>query len=167
MVIKIRKVLQEKVIGVTVLTFFSHFNSHYLHKFIVGAISSRHVLKWKICMAIPFVKFPPPHIMTKVIIILNDWLTWAVIFFTNVNTNKADLSQQMDYKVWSHGLGNHQCSCYYIKKALQFVRLVINVGVKKGYIQFLETKCTSYSRNEIHGRKHVMCVVFCMPSWRC
>jgi hypothetical protein len=57
----------------------------------------------------------------------------AVIFFvnvTNVNTNKANSSQQMDFKVRSHDLGNLPCSCYYVKKVLQFVRLVISIRVK-------------------------------------
>jgi hypothetical protein len=55
----------------------------------------------------------------------------AVIFFANVNTNRANSSQQMDYKVWSHDLGNLPCSYYYMKKVLQFVRLVINIRVKE------------------------------------
>jgi hypothetical protein len=57
----------------------------------------------------------------------------AVIFFANVNTNKANLSQQMDYKVRSHEFGNLPHSYYYIKKVLQVVRLVFNIrGKKKG-----------------------------------
>jgi hypothetical protein len=52
----------------------------------------------------------------------------AVIFFTNVNTNKANSSQQMDYRVQSHDLGNLPRS-YYVKKVLRFVRLVINIRV--------------------------------------
>jgi hypothetical protein len=55
----------------------------------------------------------------------------AVIFFVNVNTNKANSSQQMDYKVQSHDLGNLPCRYYYIKKVLQFVRLVINIRIKE------------------------------------
>jgi hypothetical protein len=55
----------------------------------------------------------------------------AVIFFANVNTNKVNSSQQMDYKVQSHDLGNLPCSYYYVKKVLQFVRLVINIRVKE------------------------------------
>jgi hypothetical protein len=39
-------------------------------------------------------------------------------------------SQQMGYKVRSHDLGNLPCS-YYIKKVLQFVRLVINIRVRE------------------------------------
>jgi hypothetical protein len=42
----------------------------------------------------------------------------AAIFFTNVNTKKANSSQQMDYKVQSHDLGNLH-SYYYVKKVLQ------------------------------------------------
>jgi hypothetical protein len=54
----------------------------------------------------------------------------AVIFFANVNTNKANLSQQMDYKVQSHDLGNLPRS-YYVKNVLQVVRLVIDIRVKE------------------------------------
>jgi hypothetical protein len=91
----------------------------------------------------------------------------AVIFFANVNTNKTNSSQQVDYKVWSHDLGNPPHSYYYVKKVLQVVRLVINIRVKKGYIQSLKTRCTSYSCNKMHGIKHGICVVFQTPSWRC
>jgi hypothetical protein len=55
----------------------------------------------------------------------------AVIFFANVNTNKANLSQQIDYKVRSHDLGNLPHSYYYVKKVLQFVGLLINIKVKE------------------------------------
>jgi hypothetical protein len=55
----------------------------------------------------------------------------TVIFFANVNTNKANSSQQMEYKVWSHDLGNLPHSYYYIKKVLQVIRLVINIRVKE------------------------------------
>jgi hypothetical protein len=55
----------------------------------------------------------------------------AVIFFADVNTNKANLSQQMDYKVQSHDLGNLPHSYYYVKKVLQVVRLVINIRVNE------------------------------------
>jgi hypothetical protein len=55
----------------------------------------------------------------------------AVIFFANVNTNKANSSHQMDYKVRSHDLVNLPRSYYYIKKVLQVVRLVINIKVKE------------------------------------
>jgi hypothetical protein len=54
----------------------------------------------------------------------------AVIFFANVNTNKANSSQQMNYKVQSRNLGNLPRT-YYIKKALQVVTLVINITVKE------------------------------------
>jgi hypothetical protein len=52
----------------------------------------------------------------------------AVIFVANVNTNKANSSQQMDYKAQSYELGNLPRSYYYIKKVLQVVRLVINIS---------------------------------------
>jgi hypothetical protein len=55
----------------------------------------------------------------------------AVIFFANVNTNKANSSQQMDYKVRSHDLGNLPRSYYYVKKVLHVVRLVIIIRVKE------------------------------------
>jgi hypothetical protein len=90
----------------------------------------------------------------------------AVIFFVNVNTNKANLSQQTDYKVRSHDLGNLSHSYYYVKKVLQVVRLVINITVKERVYSLFKTRCTSYSCNEMHGIKHGICVVFCMPSCR-
>jgi hypothetical protein len=55
----------------------------------------------------------------------------AVIFFVNVNTNKANSSQQMGYKVQSLDLGNLPHSYHYVKKVLQVVRLVINIRVKE------------------------------------
>jgi hypothetical protein len=57
----------------------------------------------------------------------------AVIFFANVNTNKenSNSSQQMDYKVRSHDLGNLLPNYYYVKKILQVVGLVINIRVKE------------------------------------
>jgi hypothetical protein len=54
----------------------------------------------------------------------------VVIFFGNVNTNKANSSPKMDYKVRSHGLGNFPRSYYYVKKVLQVVRLIINIRNK-------------------------------------
>jgi hypothetical protein len=63
-----------------------------------------------------------------------------VIFFANVNANKANLSQQMDYKVRSHDLGNLPCSCYYVKKVLQFLRLVINIRVKERVYSVFKNK---------------------------
>jgi hypothetical protein len=63
----------------------------------------------------------------------------AVISFANVNTNKAD-SSQMDYKVRSHDVGNLPHSYYYIKKVLQFVRLVINIRVKERVYSIFENK---------------------------
>jgi hypothetical protein len=50
----------------------------------------------------------------------------GVIFFAHVNTYKANSSQQMDYKVQSHDLGNLLRSYYYVKKVLHVVRLAIN-----------------------------------------
>jgi hypothetical protein len=64
----------------------------------------------------------------------------AVIFFANVNTNKANLSQQMDKKVWLHDLGNLPHSYYYVKKVLQFVRLVLNIRVKERVYSILKNK---------------------------
>jgi hypothetical protein len=55
----------------------------------------------------------------------------TVILFANMNTNKANSSQQMDYKVRSRDLGNLPHSYYYVKKVLQVVRLVINIRVKE------------------------------------
>jgi hypothetical protein len=65
----------------------------------------------------------------------------AVIFFANVNTNKAN-SSQIDYKVRSHDLGNLLRNYYYVKKVLQFVRLVINIRVKE--------RVYSISENKVH-----------------
>jgi hypothetical protein len=64
----------------------------------------------------------------------------AVIFFVNVNTNKANLSQQMDYKVQSHGIGNLPRSYYYVKNVLQVVRLVINIRVKERVYSVFKNK---------------------------
>jgi hypothetical protein len=55
----------------------------------------------------------------------------AVIFFANVNTNKANSSQQVDYKVRSYDHENLSRGYYYIKEVLQFVILVINIRVKE------------------------------------
>jgi hypothetical protein len=46
-----------------------------------------------------------------------------------MNTNKANLSPQVDCKVRSHDFGNLPRSYYYVKKVLQVVRLVINIRV--------------------------------------
>jgi hypothetical protein len=62
----------------------------------------------------------------------------TVIFFANVNTNKTNSSQQIDYKVWSHD-GNLLCS-YYVKKVLQVVRLVINIRVKDRVYSIFKNK---------------------------
>jgi hypothetical protein len=59
----------------------------------------------------------------------------AVIFFANVNTTKVNSSQQMDYKVRSHDLGNLLHS-YYAKKVLKVVRLVINIVKERVYSVF-------------------------------
>jgi hypothetical protein len=64
----------------------------------------------------------------------------AVIFFVNVNTNKANSSQQMDYKVRSHDLRNLLHSYYYVKKVLQVVRLVINIRVKERVYSIFKNK---------------------------
>jgi hypothetical protein len=64
----------------------------------------------------------------------------AVIFFVNVNTNEANLSQQMDYKVQSHDLGNLPRTYYYVKKVLQFVRLIINIKVKERVYSIFKNK---------------------------
>jgi hypothetical protein len=48
----------------------------------------------------------------------------------------------MDYKVLSHDLGNLPHSHYYVKKVLQFVRLVINITVKE--------KVYSIFKNKVH-----------------
>jgi hypothetical protein len=63
----------------------------------------------------------------------------AVIFFANVNTNKAN-SSHMDYKVLSRDLGNLSRSYYYVKKVLQFVRLVIIIRVKERVYSIFENK---------------------------
>jgi hypothetical protein len=64
----------------------------------------------------------------------------AVIFFANVNANKANSSQQMDYKVRSYDLGNLLRSYYYIKEVLQFVTLVINIRVKERVYSMFKNK---------------------------
>jgi hypothetical protein len=63
-----------------------------------------------------------------------------VIFFAKVNTNRANSSQQMGYKVRSHDLGNLPRSYYYVKKVLQVVRLVINIRVKKRVYSIFKNK---------------------------
>jgi hypothetical protein len=66
-----------------------------------------------------------------------------VIFFTNVNTNKANSSQQIYYKVRSHDLRNLLHSYYYVKKVLQFVRLVINIRVEERVYLIFKNKVHS------------------------
>jgi hypothetical protein len=46
----------------------------------------------------------------------------------------------MDNKVQSHDLGNLPHSYYYIKKVLQFVRLVINIRVKERVYSIFKNK---------------------------
>jgi hypothetical protein len=46
----------------------------------------------------------------------------------------------MDYKVRSHDLGNLLHSYYYVKKVLQFVRLVINIRVKERVCSVFDKK---------------------------
>jgi hypothetical protein len=46
----------------------------------------------------------------------------------------------MDYKVWSHDLGNLPHSYYCVKKVLQFVRLVINIRVKERVYSIFKNK---------------------------
>jgi hypothetical protein len=64
----------------------------------------------------------------------------AVIFFMNVYTNEANLSQQMDYKVRSYDLGNLLLSYYYVKKVLQVVGEVINIRVKERVYSIFKNK---------------------------
>jgi hypothetical protein len=64
----------------------------------------------------------------------------AVIFFVKVNTDRANSSEQMDYKVRSHDLGNLPHSYYYVKKVLQIVRLVINIRVKERVYSIFKNK---------------------------
>jgi hypothetical protein len=46
----------------------------------------------------------------------------------------------MNYKVRSHDLGNLPRSYYYVKKVLQFVRLVINIRVKERVYSVFKNK---------------------------
>jgi hypothetical protein len=46
----------------------------------------------------------------------------------------------MDCNVPSHDLGNLPCSYYYVKKVLQFVRLVINIRVKERVYSIFKNK---------------------------
>jgi hypothetical protein len=46
----------------------------------------------------------------------------------------------MDYEVRSHDLGNLPHNYYYVKKVLQFVRLVINIRVKERVYSIFENK---------------------------
>jgi hypothetical protein len=64
----------------------------------------------------------------------------AVIFFANVNTNKANSSPQMDYEVRPHDLRNLPHSYYYVKKVLQFVILVRNIRVKERVYSIFKNK---------------------------
>jgi hypothetical protein len=64
----------------------------------------------------------------------------AVIYFANVNTNKANSSQQMDYKVQSLDLGNLPRGYYYVKKVLQVVGLVTNIRFKERVYSVFKNK---------------------------
>jgi hypothetical protein len=46
----------------------------------------------------------------------------------------------MDYKVRSHDLGNIPCSYYYVKEALQVVRLIINIRVRERVYSIFKNK---------------------------
>jgi hypothetical protein len=46
----------------------------------------------------------------------------------------------MDYKVQSHDLGNLPHGYYYVKKVLQFVRVVINIRVKERVYSVFKNK---------------------------
>jgi hypothetical protein len=52
----------------------------------------------------------------------------------------ANSSQQMDYKVRLHDLGNLPRSYYYVKKVLQVVREVINIRVKERVYSVFKNK---------------------------
>lgn len=64
----------------------------------------------------------------------------------NVNTNKANSLQQMDYNIRAHDLGNLPCSYYYKKKELQIVRFVINIRVKEGVHSIFKKHGTHHTR---------------------
>jgi hypothetical protein len=53
---------------------------------------------------------------------------------------KANSSQQMDYEIRLHDLGNLPRNYYYVKNVLQFVRLVINIGVNERVYSVFENK---------------------------
>jgi hypothetical protein len=61
-------------------------------------------------------------------------------FLCECEYKQANLSEQMDYKVWSHDLGNLPLSCYYVKKVLQVVRLVIHIRVKESIYLIFKNK---------------------------
>jgi hypothetical protein len=61
-------------------------------------------------------------------------------FLCKCGCRQINLSQRMDYKVESHDLGNLPRSCYYVKKVLQFVRLVINIRVKETVYSVFKNK---------------------------
>jgi hypothetical protein len=88
----------------------------------------------------------------------------AVIFFANVNTNKVNLSQEMDYKVRSHDLGNLPRS-YYVKKVFQVIRLVINIRVEERVYSIFKNKVRIIlMQRDAWYIKHGKCVVFRTPS---
>jgi hypothetical protein len=57
---------------------------------------------------------------------------------------KQNSSQQVDYKVRSHDLGNLPRSYYYVKKVLQFIGLIISIIVKERVYSVFKARCTSY-----------------------
>lgn len=61
-----------------------------------------------------------------------------VAFCTDVNTNKTNLSQEIDYKDQSNDLGNFPRS-YYVKFCRWLDQLKI-LELNKGHIQSLKTK---------------------------
>jgi hypothetical protein len=85
----------------------------------------------------------------------------------------------MDYKVRSYNLGNLPRSYYYVKKVLQVVRLVINIGVKERvYSSFknkvdiiLKQRGAWYKTWYMHGVSYAIltlqnsgCVGYLLPS---
>jgi hypothetical protein len=60
-------------------------------------------------------------------------------FLCECKYKQTNSSQQMDYKVRSHGLGNLPRS-YYVKKVLQVVRSVTNIRVKERVYSIFKNK---------------------------
>jgi hypothetical protein len=70
----------------------------------------------------------------------------------------------MDYKVQPHDLGNLPRS-YYVKKELQFVRLVINIRVKERVYSIFKNKVhIILMQRDAWYKKHGIYVVFRTPS---